>query len=845
MARRSLIHEMEARERRGRWFPALASLLVISIFAATWIGLFSFMSANAAYGVFADLQAEYIPDTDAMQLSLPDLSRVSLVYAGSGELLAELHDGRNSEPVAIGEVPDVVVHAVLAAEDKDFYHHRGVDFDAIASAVVDNIAAGTRRGGSTITQQVVKNYFVGKEVSIRRKINEAFVAAELERRFPKDQILEFYVNSVYFGAGAYGIKAAAREFYGKDLDNLTVDEAATLAVLVRNPTLYNPRSRPTFVLERRDDVMEEMVEEGWATAAQVDAAKQRPLGVIPHTVFKGEADHVVAEVKRQLLNDPKFAFLGANKEERKRTIFGCPADDTACTGGGGLRIETTVDLRVQEMAHEVLDEWLPIPPFAENLELCKKVFSTTPEDELAAYAENHSCAPTGAITTVDNYTGAVLAMASGLPFDVAQFDLAIQGKRNPGSAFKPFGLVAALESGKTLGHIYSTGTVKIPCATKCDGDKDYWQVGGSRGGGFVTLDRATSSSINAVFAQVSAEVGPERIVEVAHRMGIRSSIPAVLSLVLGTGSVSTLEMASAYSNFATNGLWAEPYIISRITDSNGKVIFEQKPTQVQTIDPAVAAAARRPLEKVPSSSGTAPAAAIGRPQGGKTGTHENNADLWYVGFVPQYTTAVWVGYEREQLSLVGASIHGNKVTAGNAFGGRVAGPIWAEYMSQMLEGIEPVEFPPDPPGVDKYVIPPKIVVPVLVGLDQETAMTAGAGFAIEVVEIPALEAKGTVVLQSLDPGQSVATGSPLTIYVSNGKVPAGKLPDLRGLVLEDAESVINDFLFETGLRLIPIKQEVVVTDPNQIGTVVGTLPPPGTSMSYGDQVVLQIGIAGP
>ncbi len=361
MARKALIHQIEARERRGRWFGALATLLSMSLLLAGWVGLFAFLGTNSAYGTFESIKKDWVPDTRSMELTLPDLSRVSRIYADSGEVLAELHDGRNSEPVPYEEVPEVLVHAILAAEDSEFFEHSGVDFSAIVSAAIDNLIYDTTRGGSTITQQVVKNAFVGSEVSIRRKINEAFVSAELERRFPKERILEYYMNSVYFGAGAYGVKTAAVEFFGKELNQLDVSEAATLAVLVRNPSLYNPRRRPEITLERRDDVIREMEQDGWLTTAQADHAVQQPLGVIEAPLRRGEADHVVAEVKRQLLNSDEFAFLGATPEERKKAIFGCPADDVACDGGGGLQVFTTIDLGLQKKANEILASWMPLP----------------------------------------------------------------------------------------------------------------------------------------------------------------------------------------------------------------------------------------------------------------------------------------------------------------------------------------------------------------------------------------------------------------------------------------------------------------------------------------------------
>ncbi|MDP9495247.1 MAG: penicillin-binding protein, partial [Actinomycetota bacterium] len=621
----------------------------MSLLLSGWVGLFAFLGSNSAYGTFEGVKDEWVPDTRSMELTLPDLSRVSRIYASSGEVLAELHDGRNSEPVPYDQVPQILVYAILAAEDSEFFEHEGVDFSAIVSAAIDNFIYDTTRGGSTITQQVVKNAFVGSEVTIRRKVNEAFVSAEVERRFPKERILEYYMNSVYFGAGAYGVKTAAEEFFGKELNQLEIHEAAALAVLVRNPSLYNPRRRPEITLERRDDVIRQMEEEGWLTKTQADLAVIQPLGVIEAPLRRGEAEHVVAEVKRQLLNDEEFAFLGDTPEERTKALFGCPADDVACEGGGGLNVFTEIDLELQKKANEILAAWLPLPPYEQNVAACREILPNESDEFLATYAEVHSCVPTGAMTMVDNHTGAVKVMASGLPFEFSQFDLAVQGRRNPGSSFKPFGLVAALEQGYTLGHTWSgKSPVEIECPFPCaPNGSNIWTVHNAGASfGIITLEQATYNSVNAVYAQLSLEVGPEKVVDVARRMGVdESALDPVLSIVLGSSAVSTLEMANAYSNFATNGLHANDYIISRIVDSSGEVIYEHEMEQTQVADPAIFAAARRALSKVPTSAGTAPRANIERPQGGKTGTHQTNYDAWYVGYTPEYSTAVWVGYE--------------------------------------------------------------------------------------------------------------------------------------------------------------------------------------------------------
>ena len=848
MARKALIHQIEARERRGRWFGALATLLSMSLLLSGWVGLFAFLGANSAFGTFEELQAEWVPDTRSMELTLPDLSRVSRIYADSGEVLDELHDGRNSEPVPYEDVPEIVVLAILAAEDADFFDHEGVDFSAIASAALDNLIYDTTRGGSTITQQVVKNAFVGSELSIQRKVNEAFISAELERRFPKERILEFYMNSVYFGSGAYGVKTAAKEFFSKDLEELQVHEAAALAVLVRNPSLYNPRRRPEITVERRDDVIAQMEQEGWISRTEALKASRQPLDVVDSPLRRGEADHVVAEVKRQLLNDDEFAFLGATNEERKKAIFGCPADDVACEGGGGLQIFTTIDLGLQNEANRILSEWLPTPPYEENLQACSKIFDDFEDNRpyYVTYAETHSCKPTGALTLVDNHTGAVKVMASGLPFEFSQFDLAVQGRRNPGSSFKPFGLVTALEQGYTMGHHWSgESPIQIECPFVCSPNgTNIWTVrnaGSSKG--VITLEAATYQSVNAVYAQVSLAVGPENIVEMARRMGVtESALNPVLSIVLGSSAVSTLEMASAFSNFATDGLHADDYVIAKIVDHDGYVIYEHEPDVTQVADAAIFAAARRALKQVPTSSGTARRANIGRPQGGKTGTHQSYLDAWYVGFTPEYSAAVWVGYEPQQIPLQQVVIKGQ--TYRRVFGGTVPAPIWAEFMRIVMDGIPEAPFPNEPANIREYLIPPPTMVPVVVGLDQDDAgklLRIESRLNVEVVEVPSLDPVGIVVAQSIEPGTTVRQGTFITIYVSTGETPIAPLPNLIGLTVDQAIEIVQEFEVLTGVRLSLMPQKVEVSDPGLADKIIDTNPAPGTDIIESATVILLVG----
>ncbi len=840
MLRPSPFHRSESLDRRDRWMPSLAGLLAIMVVTAGWVVLFGFLGVSAAFEVFQEVRGRLDPDVSRIDLTLPDLSRVSRVYAADGELLAELHDGRVSEPVPVAEIPQVVIWAVLAAEDDDFYEHQGIDFTAIARTAVYNFLYQTNLGGSTITQQVAKNHFVGNELTIERKIREAFVSTDLERTYDKDQILEFYLNSVYFGSGAYGVSAAAHEFFAKPLEKVTLAEAATMAVLIRNPAFYNPRTRPERVSDRRDLIIDLMVQSGWADPGEAEEAKDTALQIAEHLPFRGGADHVVAEVNRQLLHHPRFSFLGDTPEQRKKAIFGCAADNAECQGGGGLRIETTVDLELQREAYRVLERWMPPPEYQQNVLLCQELFPSDPISFLESYATEHSCAPTGSIVTVDNYTGAVTVMASGLPFDFVQFDLAIQGRRNPGSSMKPFALLGALERNISLGTAFpAPPVVEIQCPTVCVEDSDIWTVRnvGTRDYGVLSLADATSSSINTVYAQLVDIIGPAKVIEVANRLGVQSELPQVLSIVLGTGVVSPLEMASAYSTFATNGVWAAPYIISRVVSPDGRILYEHEVQRQSRGDPAAFAAVRIPLTKVPTSEGTASRASIGRPQGGKTGTHQGFRDAWYVGFVPTHTTAVWVGYEHNQIPLENVMIGGE--THRRVYGGSVPAPIWAEFMEVMLGDVEATGFPPDPPGLDRYRLRPTTSVPRVVGLDLESAQAAlvRARLNWEITDVASSAPAGEVLSQQPSPRSTVLQAEPVRVEVSTGTPPSAPLPDWTGLSIAELFDETQRLEQEEALFIV---LEAVYAPHPQVprDQVISTDPTPGTEILSGDQVTV-------
>ncbi len=821
------IHLIERRERRGRRIPALAALAVITVLGATVFGLFGFLETNAAFGTALDLEERYLCDSEDFVLDFPDLSRLSTVYTSDGVLLGELTD-RNSQPVPIDEIPDIVQWAIISAEDGEFYDHEGIDFRAIVRAAVTNYQSGNLTGGSTITQQIVKKTFLTEERTIERKICEAVVAAELERRYTKDQILEFYLNSQFFGENAYGVKAAAQEYFGKGLDDLSIAEAAAMVIPIRNPSLYDVRDNTELVLERRNSVIDQMAFNGFITRTEADAAIAEPLAPIEPTEYEAVSPQVLIAARQELLNNPSYG-LGETYTARKVAIFGCPAEDTECEGGGGLRVTVTVNQELQEEASRILRAWF------EDTE-----------------------GPTGALASIDNRTGAIRVMASGLEFGTdieagqRPYDLATEGKRQAGSAFKPIALLAALEYGAQAGWPITLGTywdytspqkIENPGASP-----PIWTVynaGGAGGGGVRTLDQATYLSTNTVYAQVSASVGPDNIVEMAHRVGIESPLNPVLSISLGTNSVSPLEMAAAYSTIANYGEKVEPYLIERIEDADGNVLYEHEVERDRVLDEALTAAAVRSLKKV-VSQGTATRANIGRPQAGKTGTAQNYRDVWFMGFIPQFTTAVWVGYPDGQVEMenftVWNDLEGREQYYKRAFGGTLAAPIWKQFMLYLTEGLPIEEFPPEPEGTSTYYKVPLVEVPDVTGLEKKDAQheILQAGLQVAFEDVASVEPEGTPLGQTPVGGTKISQGRTVTVYVSSG-IPPVMSGGWRGLTVDQVAERFAAFNEETGLNLT---YRIVLEDTRfeqWDGRVLRSVPDSGDPLAFEQEVTFYVG----
>jgi penicillin-binding protein 1A len=575
----------------------------------------------------------------------------SYVYDSGGNNIGVFRQFELTVAIQPSDVPKVLKDAVVAAEDKRFWEHKGVDARGVLRAAWTDYTQGeTVQGGSTITQQYVKNAYLTGDRTLSRKLREAIVATQLERRMSKEDILFNYLNTVYFGSGAYGVGAAAQSYFGKPVSQLTLSESAMLAGLIPAPTDYSPRVNSQEAEHRREVVLDEMLKQQLISQADHDQAMALGLWLAVNGPAPAPATIVQPQPTKGATQYPYFvdwveqvmlARYGPEKLYR-----------------GGLRIETTIDPRLQSYAEQAVTDHLA---------------DTSPPLDMA-------------LVTVEPATGLVRAMVAGRDYAASQVNLALGGTLGfqPGSSFKTFVLAEAFEQGIGPETVYDAPPqFHIP---GCDGPDCYLgNYSDGQGYGRMTLRKATANSINTVFAQLISDVGVQKTAEMANRLGVTSIDPNGsygVSLALGAAEVSPLDMASAYATLANQGVRIDPTPILRVLDHDGHILEDnnQRPG-TPAVSPNVAANVTNVLQDV-VKSGTGTAAALGRPAAGKTGTAEEYRAAWFVGYTPQLSTSVWMGYTDAQRSLRGTT------------GGSTPAQTWASFMRPAMQDLPVQDFPP-------------------------------------------------------------------------------------------------------------------------------------------------------
>jgi membrane peptidoglycan carboxypeptidase len=700
---------------------ALAGVLALSLVAEA-------LASGALRSATRSMDVEVVvPDAN----TLPELEERSVVLSPDGVALATLHEAINRREVALEAIPDHVWQALVTAEDRSFFEHEGYDVLGITRAAVANVQArGIQQGGSTITQQLAKST-VGSDRTFDRKIEELLQAMALEERHTKEELLERYVNQVYFGAGAYGVAAAAEEFFALPVDRLRVEQAALLAALVRAPGSNDPRRNPEGARVRRDAVILGMVEEGYLDRDEARMLVSLPLGIVPRREAQSREPYIVEAVKNEFFFSPALndAF-GSDLGERVDLLH-----------TGGLRVHTTIDPNLQDAAERIVREYYP-----------------------------ERDGVTAAIAAIDPRSGEVKAAAFGRDFDQEQFNLALQGRRQPGSAFKPFVAATALEQGIPSG-ISLPGENGMRIGEGVLEPDDPWVVrgvtnyGGSSSGP-MDMRQAMMRSVNTAFAQLITMTSVEAVQDTTDRLGVsRAAYNGISNLSIALGGLdrgaTPMEMAAAYGTFGTQGRFVQPHVISHIVDQEGREVYRAEATPQQALRPDVAVEITDILTDVVSSGTGTRARLPGWEVAGKTGTTQEARDVWFVGYTPVLSTAVWIGNPDERELL------------GRATGGGVAAPIWREFMELALAGVEPIPF--ESTGVDLTEVREgaEVAVPDLRGLPEAEAVRALTALRLvpDLRPVASRQPQGTIVGQS--PGAGIArVGDTIRIDSSTGRAPA-------------------------------------------------------------------------
>jgi penicillin-binding protein 1A len=588
----------------------------------------------------------------------------TLVFSADGDTLREYYR-QNRVPVRLEEIPPGLIQAVLATEDRDFYSHYGVTLRGFARATVVNVRSGRlAQGGSTLTMQLARSLFLHQRREVTRKVREILLAIQIERSYTKDEILEMYLNTIYFGPG-YGVEAAAQSFFGKSVRDLVPAEYTMLAGVLNNPGFYSPYRHLDRAYKRRATVLGNLVTEGHLSKNEAERIGQTEITIVGNVSHDRIGPYFV-EIIRQYLEN----HYGVKKLYED-----------------GLRVHTTLDSRLQRIAETALEEHLTSMEGREDYEFTRAVFDSLNKASDEALTPKYL---QGGLIAIDSVTGEVKALIGGRDFDASKFNRATQARRQPGSVFKPFLYTAALKRGWTPASILLDTPVEVDT-----GSDELWRPVNFSGTfeGPVALRHALAHSINVPAVRLILELGTQPVLETAKQMGIQSEIPDVYSIALGAGEARLIELAGAYTAFANHGIRARPHFFTRIENSRGELLEEQRPYQEEVLDEDTNYI-MLDMMRTALKEGTGRSAArygFRRDGAGKTGTTDRYTDAWFLGYTPNLVCGVWVGFD-------------DKLTLGRRKTGAVmALPIWARTMSEYLANL-PESFFQRPDGVVERLV---------------------------------------------------------------------------------------------------------------------------------------------
>ncbi|MGO4563215.1 transglycosylase domain-containing protein [Rhizobiales bacterium 3FA27D7] len=591
------------RRKRGR-MGLLARLVYWCFVLAIWGGI-----AGAGIVIYYGAKMPA-----ATTWSVPDRAPNIKIVDVEGQLVAN-RGMSGGEAVGLNEMSRYIPEAVIAIEDRRFYSHYGIDPIGFSRAVFTNLLGGRlRQGGSTLTQQLAKNLFLTPDRTLERKVQEVLLAIWLEHKHTKDQILEMYLNRVYFGSGAHGVEAASRRYFGKSARDVTLSEAALLAGLLKAPSRFSPARDPKAAEGRAQVVLGVMRDEGMISDKELKTAMAAPAVRAP-SYWTGSENYVADTVVEELPD-----LIGDVR--------------------GDVVVETTIDMNLQKLAEKSI------------------------RDLIDANGKKLNVSQ-GALVSIDN-SGAVRAMVGGYDYATSQFNRASEARRQPGSAFKPFVYMTALEAGRTPDSVRNDAPIRIGNWSPDNFKGKYY--------GKVTLATALAKSLNSVAAQLTMEVGPNAVIDTAHRMGIQSDLQNNTAIALGTSEVTPLELTSAYVPFANGGYRPDVHFVRRITDGNGKVLYQAKEATAPRVARTEIIGMMNSMMSGTVEVGTAKKAAFGWPSAGKTGTSQNSRDAWFVGYTANLTTGVWFGND-------------DGTAMKNVTGGALPAQAWHEFMMAAHQGV--------------------------------------------------------------------------------------------------------------------------------------------------------------